>query len=260
MPCWTCRPTSQSGLLRPSRPFADASATTCSSPAAAVYRPSAELPWRESDAVRTEPDLGAGTARRRLRRNGCSGLSTPMDRFAVTSFGSPLFLAPQTSPTVSPSCSRGWRPDARSSFQAAGTSLNQFVFAEDVARALVVALERPDVTGGEAYNCAYGARSPTTDGSSSARTLQASTPKSCRSMKRNLESVGHGRPHRHRVPLPLRALPPRWDEARARPRCCDDEREQANARGVLRLVGNASGPHPRRYAREDRALAALGLT
>jgi nucleoside-diphosphate-sugar epimerase len=36
-----------------------------------------------------------------------------------------------------------------------GDALNQFVYAHDVARAIVAALERPDAAGGQAYNCTH---------------------------------------------------------------------------------------------------------
>jgi nucleoside-diphosphate-sugar epimerase len=38
---------------------------------------------------------------------------------------------------------------------AGGRTIKQFVYVDDVAEALVAALERPDVVAGEAYNCAY---------------------------------------------------------------------------------------------------------
>ncbi len=36
-----------------------------------------------------------------------------------------------------------------------GSTIKQFVYVDDVAEALVIALERPDVVAGQAYNCAY---------------------------------------------------------------------------------------------------------
>lgn len=120
----------------------------------AVYRPSPELPWRESTPFGPNPIWGRYgeekvASERMLWAEHADG------SFAVTSFRFPFILGPANFADRESFVFSRLEARRPVLLPGAGTSLNQFVFAEDVAKALVVALERPDVTGGEAYNCAY---------------------------------------------------------------------------------------------------------
>jgi nucleoside-diphosphate-sugar epimerase len=120
----------------------------------AVYRPSAELPWPESTPFGPVPIWGRygeeKVASERLLWDAYAD-----GRFAVTSFRFPFILGlgnfADRESFVFSRLEAG-RPIL---LPGGGTALNQFVYAPDVAGALVAALERPDVAAGEAYNCTY---------------------------------------------------------------------------------------------------------
>ncbi len=120
----------------------------------AVYRPSAELPWPETTPFGPIPIWGRygeeKIASERLLWDAHAG-----GRFAVTAFRFPFILGPgnfadRESFVFS-------RLEARRPILLPdnGIAVNQFVYVADVARALVAALERPDRSGGEAYNCTH---------------------------------------------------------------------------------------------------------
>jgi nucleoside-diphosphate-sugar epimerase len=120
----------------------------------AVYRPSPELPWPESTPFGPIPIWG------RYGEEKVASEKILWDAYArgdygVTCFRFPFILGPgnfadRESFVFS-------RLEARRPILLpdGGTALNQFVYADDVARALVAALERPDVAAGQAYNCTY---------------------------------------------------------------------------------------------------------
>jgi len=121
----------------------------------AVYRPSPELPWPESTPFGPIPIWGRYGAEK-VASEKLLWEAYAAGHYAVTAFRFPFILGPanfadRESFVLS-------RLEARRPIllPGGGEAVNQFVYVEDVARALVVALERPDVAGGEAYNCAYG--------------------------------------------------------------------------------------------------------
>ena len=121
----------------------------------AVYRPHPSCPGRSRRRSALSRS-GAGTAPRRWPRSSSSGKPMPRGTMQSPRFRFPFILGPanfadRESFVLS-------RLEARRPIllPGGGEAVNQFVYVEDVARALVVALERPDVAGGEAYNCAYG--------------------------------------------------------------------------------------------------------
>jgi nucleoside-diphosphate-sugar epimerase len=120
----------------------------------AVYRPSAEFPWPESTPFGPIPIWGS-YAHEKVASERLLWDAHAAGRFAVTAFRFPFILGPgnfaDRESFVFGRLAEG-RPIL---LPDGGSALNQFVYAEDVARALVATLERPGVTGGQAYNCLY---------------------------------------------------------------------------------------------------------
>ena len=107
------------------------------------------------DTVRTDSDLGRLRPREGRLRAPALGRSC---RGALRGDGVPASRsssAPATSPTGSRSSSAGSTTDRPILLPGGGSALNQFVYADDVARAIVATLERPEVAGGQAYNCLH---------------------------------------------------------------------------------------------------------
>ena len=120
----------------------------------AVYRPSAQLPWPETTPFGPSPIWGR-YGEEKIASERLLWDAHAEGRFAVTVFRFPFILG------------RGNFAD-RESFAfsrleagrpillpGGGMAVNQFVYAQDVARALVASLERPDRSAGEAYNCTH---------------------------------------------------------------------------------------------------------
>ena len=120
----------------------------------AVYRPAAEFPWPESTPFGPIPIWGS-YGREKIASERLLWEAHGEGRFAVTSFRFPFILGPgnfaDRESFVFGRLAAG-RPIL---LPGGGSALNQFVYAEDVARAIVASLERPDIVGGEAYNCTH---------------------------------------------------------------------------------------------------------
>lgn len=120
----------------------------------AAYRPSAELPWPESTPFGPNPIWGRYGAEK-VASEQLLWDAHARGSFAVTAFRLPFILGPRNfadreSFVFSRLAAR--RPIL---LPGNGAAVNQFVYAGDVARALMAALERPDRSGGEAYNCTH---------------------------------------------------------------------------------------------------------
>ena len=120
----------------------------------AVYRPSAEFPWPETTPLGGVPIWGR-YGEEKIASEQVLWDAHANGGFAVTAFRFPFILGPgnfadRESFVFS-------RLEARRPILLAGngSAVNQFVYAADVARALVAALERPERSGGEAYNCTH---------------------------------------------------------------------------------------------------------
>ena len=120
----------------------------------AVYRPLPEMPWTESTPIGPMPIWGQYgvekvASERHLWEAETNG------GFRATAFRYPFILGPgnfaDRESFVFGRLAAG-RPIL---LPGGGTAINQFVYAADVARAIVVALERPEVAAGQAYNCTY---------------------------------------------------------------------------------------------------------
>jgi nucleoside-diphosphate-sugar epimerase len=120
----------------------------------AVYRPLPELPWSESTPFGPIPIWG-GYGNEKVASERILWDAYADGRFAVTAFRFPFILGPgnfaDRESFVFGRLAAG-RPIL---LPDGGSALNQFVYAEDVARAIVTTLERPDVAAGQAYNCTY---------------------------------------------------------------------------------------------------------
>jgi nucleoside-diphosphate-sugar epimerase len=120
----------------------------------AVYRPRAELPWSESTPFGPLPIWGT-YGQEKVASERLLWEAHAADRFVATSFRFPFILGPENfadrESFVVGRLTRG-RPVL---LPGGGSSLNQFVYAKDVARAIVASLDRPGVAAGEAYNCTH---------------------------------------------------------------------------------------------------------
>ena len=120
----------------------------------AVYRPSPELPWPESQPYGPIPVWGRygeeKIASERLLFDAYAA-----GRFAATMFRFPFILGPGNFADRESFVLSRLEAGRPILLPGGGDALNQFVDVEDAARALVAALERPDVAAGQAYNCAY---------------------------------------------------------------------------------------------------------
>jgi nucleoside-diphosphate-sugar epimerase len=120
----------------------------------AVYRPSPELPWPETTPYGPIPIWGRygeeKVASERLLWDAYAE-----GRFGVTCFRFPFILGPGNFADRESFVFSRLEAGRPILLPGGGTALNQFVYAPDVARALVAALERPDVAAGESYNCTY---------------------------------------------------------------------------------------------------------
>jgi 2'-hydroxyisoflavone reductase len=120
----------------------------------AVYRPSAEVPWPESTPFGPNP-LWGGYAREKVASERLLWEAHAAGRYAVTSFRLPFILGPGNFADRESFVFARLAAARPILLPGGGTAFNQFVFAEDVARAIVATLERPDVAGGQAYNCTH---------------------------------------------------------------------------------------------------------
>ena len=146
--CSTCRPTSRTGLAPPREALAGRVGHYVFISSGAVYRPSPELPWPESTPFGPNPIWGRYgeekvASERLLWEAHAAAAASPSRRSASRSSS-----APGISPTASRSSSAGSRQDRPILLPGRREAVNQFVYADDVARALVAALERPDRRGG----------------------------------------------------------------------------------------------------------------
>jgi len=120
----------------------------------AVYRPGGELGWPESTPFGPMPIWGRYgqekvASERLLWEAHASG------SFAVTVFRLPFVLGPANFVDRESFVLSRIETHRPILLAGEGRSVNQFVFVDDVVRALVAAIERRDRSAGEAFNCAY---------------------------------------------------------------------------------------------------------
>jgi nucleoside-diphosphate-sugar epimerase len=120
----------------------------------AVYRPSAEYPWPETTPFGPVPMWG-GYGREKVASERLLWEAHAQGRFAVTSFRLPFILGPGNFADRESFVFGRLEASRPILLPGGGTALNQFVYADDVARALVATLERPGTSGGHAFNCAH---------------------------------------------------------------------------------------------------------
>lgn len=228
----------------------------------AVYRPSSELPWPETTPLGPS-EIWGGYGREKVAAERALWDAHARGDIAVTVFRFPFVMGPGNyADREAFVCSRilAGRPVL---LPGGGGALNQFVHVEDAARALVSALERPDRSGGEAFNCGYE-RAITNRGfvelcatvlgepaeivGIDERALDVASPTV------DLTDIVFPFPDRHYV----------LDCSHLRERLGVEARRD-NRRMVEQFVvdwrgGDDVDRQPRRYAREDRALDALRQT
>jgi nucleoside-diphosphate-sugar epimerase len=120
----------------------------------AVYRPSAELPWSEGTPFGPSPRWGQ-YGHEKVASERILWEAHAEGTFAVTAFRFPFILGPANFADRESFVFGRLAAGRPILLPGGGTALNQFVYAEDVARAVVATLERPDTTGGQAYNCTH---------------------------------------------------------------------------------------------------------
>jgi 2'-hydroxyisoflavone reductase len=120
----------------------------------AVYRPSTEFPWPESTPFGPSPWWG-GYGKEKVASERLLWEAYAKGHYAVTTFRLPFILGPGNFADRESFAIGRLEAGRPILLPRGGTALNQFVYADDVARAIVATLERPDTSGGEAYNCAH---------------------------------------------------------------------------------------------------------
>jgi nucleoside-diphosphate-sugar epimerase len=120
----------------------------------AVYRPSAELPWPESTPFGPIPIWGR-YGEEKIASERILWDAYAEGRYDVTCFRFPFILGPANFADRESFVFSRIEAGRPVLLPGGGEALNQFVYAADVARALIAALERPDVAAGQAYNCTY---------------------------------------------------------------------------------------------------------
>jgi nucleoside-diphosphate-sugar epimerase len=119
-----------------------------------VYRPSAELPWPETTPFGPLPNWGQyGEEKVASERILWEAHTT--GRHAVTCFRFPYILGPRNFADRESFVLSRMEANRPILLPGGGEALVQFVYVDDAARALVAAIEQRDVAVGEAYNCAY---------------------------------------------------------------------------------------------------------
>ena len=120
----------------------------------AVYRPSPELPWSESTPIGPNPIWG-GYGREKVASEDLLWEAHAAGSFAVTTFRLPFILGPGNFADRESFVFGRLAQDRPILLPGGGTAVNQFVYADDVARALVATLERPTAAAGQVYNCTH---------------------------------------------------------------------------------------------------------
>jgi nucleoside-diphosphate-sugar epimerase len=120
----------------------------------AVYRPLPELPWPETTPFGPIPIWG-GYGREKVASEQALWAGHADGRFAVTTFRLPFILGPGNFADRESFVFGRLAADRPILLPGGGTALNQFVYAEDVARAIVATIEQPAAASGNAYNCTH---------------------------------------------------------------------------------------------------------
>jgi nucleoside-diphosphate-sugar epimerase len=120
----------------------------------AVYRPSAEYPWRESTPFGPVPMWG-GYGREKVASERLLWDAHEAGRYEVTTLRFPFILGPGNFADRESFVFGRLEAGRTILLPGEGRALNQYVYADDVARAIVTVLERPTASGGQAYNCAH---------------------------------------------------------------------------------------------------------
>jgi nucleoside-diphosphate-sugar epimerase len=120
----------------------------------AVYRPSAELPWPETTPFGPIPVWGR-YGEEKVASEQLLWAARQEGRYGVTAFRFPFILGPANFADRESFVFSRLEADRPILLPGSGEAVNQFVYVEDAARAVVAALERPDVADGQAYNCTH---------------------------------------------------------------------------------------------------------
>jgi nucleoside-diphosphate-sugar epimerase len=120
----------------------------------AVYEPSAELPWPESTPV--GPDAFWGTyAIEKLKSERILWAAHEAGRLPVTIFRFPFVLGPGNYADREAFVISRIESGRPILLPGGGKAVNQHVYVDDAAGAMVAALFAPDSAAGHAYNCAF---------------------------------------------------------------------------------------------------------
>lgn len=225
----------------------------------AVYRPSAELPWPESTPYGPVPIWGR-YGEEKVASERLLWAARQEGSYAVTAFRFPFILGPANFADRESFVFSRLEAGRSILLPGSGEAVNQFVYVEDAARALVAALERRDVADGQAYNCTHP-RGITNRGW--VELCADVAGKEARIVPVDVEAVGAA----SEVVDLTDIVFPYPDE-----HYLLDGTKLTRELGVEMTTGNrrmieefaawwesASDHAPRRYAREDKALEALSL-
>jgi nucleoside-diphosphate-sugar epimerase len=228
----------------------------------AVYRPSAELPWPETAPLGPSPIWGAYgqeklAAERLLQERHARG------DVVVTTFRFPFVMGPGNYADRESFVLSRIRAGRPLLLDGGGTAINQFVHVDDAALAIVAAVQRPHRSGGEAFNCGYE-RGITNRGFVDLCAEALGEPALVVDIDAAELGVASEVVDLNDLVFPFPSQHYALDVSRLRERLGVEPRI-GNRRIVEQYATvwlDAGGPdqEPRRYAREERALAALDRT
>ena len=225
----------------------------------AVYRPSGELPWPETTPFGPIPIWGR-YGEEKVASERLLWEAHAEGRFAVTVFRFPFILGPGNFADRESFVFSRLEAGRPILLPGGGEALNQFVYSEDVAQALVAALEWPDRSGGEAYNCTY--RSAITNRAWVELCADvAGIEAQCMPIDEEALGVAADSVDLTDLVFPYPAQHYVLDPSKLA-RDLGVEAKVGNRRMIEEWAAwweTVSDHSPRRYAREDRALAALDL-
>jgi nucleoside-diphosphate-sugar epimerase len=225
----------------------------------AVYRPSAELPWAETTPFGPNPIWGRYGVEK-VASEELLWAAHAAGRFPVTCFRFPFILGPGNFADRESFVFSRLEAHRPILLPDGGRAVNQFVYVDDVARSLVAAIEHRDQAAGSAFNCAYG-RSITNRGWVELCGSVTGLEPNIVSINEEKLGVAADTVDLTNLVFPYPAEHYVLDSTKLN-RDLDVEIATGNRQMLEEYAGwweSKSDHSPRRYEREDKALAALGL-
>jgi nucleoside-diphosphate-sugar epimerase len=225
----------------------------------AVYAPSAELPWPESSPIGPDPYWGQ-YGQEKVQSERVLQDAHGAGRMSVTVFRYPFVMGPGNYGDREAFVLSRLEAGRPILLPGGGTAINQYVYVDDAAGAIIAALHQPEASSGQAYNCAFR-RGITNRGFVELCAAALATEANVVNVdeealgfptdKIDLNNVVFPFPNRHYMLAVDRLAADLGFEARVTTRRMVEE--------FVARWPEVTDHSPKRYEREEVALAALGL-